>query len=237
MLIAITHWMVRSSAQIFGLRSGMIYLSGMVLCSLFVSACSINAQESPPSNENFSACSGVFAFRNTGGWRDDEAVKIYDENGDIWYMAAFHRPEFDGLTDTGPNQIRPFLLFRGDYTPVFRCVSYSRHWYAVIVVEDEQNPVIKYILRNDSLFEWQSWDRYYLGKWIRFNPKTNPLRKDINSTDIIDFPGEETRTRASKLEGHWMKLEWTTQTGETQSGWIKWRDEKTNRVLVWFPYA
>jgi hypothetical protein len=237
MIAVFTHWIVRSSAQIFGLRIGMIHLSGVVLCSCIVSACSIIAQESPPSKEKFSACLGVFAFRNAGWEKEGDTVKIYDRNGNIWYAAGFHKEGFDSQGDAGPNKIKPLVLFAGDYRPVFRCVSYSRNWYAVVVVEDEQNPVIKYMLRSDSLFEWQSWHEYYLGKWIRFNSKANPLRDDINSMVVIDFPGEETRTRASKLEGDWMKLEWTTQNGAAQSGWIKWRDEKTNRVLVWFPYA
>jgi len=172
-----------------------------------------------------------------GGWREDVAVTIYDEDGQIWYEAEFNREGFDVLRDAGPNTIRPLILIYGDYVPVFRCVSYSRNWYAVIVVEDEKNPVTKYMLRNNSLFEWQSWDEYYLGKWIRFEQDENPPRTTINSKENLEPPEQNTPTRATQINGDWMQLEWTTLNGEAKSGWIKWRDEKTNRVLVWLPYS
>ncbi len=220
-----------------GVRMSVIYFVALLLFTAFCVACGVNAQSSPPSQEKFSDCSGVFAFRNTGGWKKDVAVEIYDQDGRIWYRAEFNREGFDSGRDAGPNKIRPFVLVQGDYTPVFRCVSYSRNWYAVLVVEDEYNPVIKYMLRNDSLFEWKSWDQYYLGRWIRFDSKTNPLRTTIDSPDILEFPGQDTPTRMSSLDGDWMRLEWTDGIGEKRSGWIKWRDGKTKRVLVWFPYA
>ena len=213
-----------------------VYLAGLVFCLCVLPACRIDAQQSPPNSETFSECSGVFAFKNTGGWREDVAVTIYDRDGQIWYEAEFNREGFDVLRDAGPNKIRPLILIYGDYVPVFRCVSYSRNWYAVIVIEDEMNPVIQYMLRNDSLFEWQSWDTYYLGKWIRFNEKENPLRTDINSTEIIEPPSQDIPTRASKINGDWMKLEWTAKGGEERNGWIKWR-ENANQVVVWFPYS
>lgn len=213
------------------------YLAAIVICYCVLPACRIDAQQSPPKSEKFSTCSGVFAFQNIGGWREDVAVTIYDEDGQVWYMSEFNREGFDVLRDAGPNKISPLVLIYGDYVPVLRCVSYSRNWYAVIVVEDDQNPVIKYMLRNDSLFAWQSWDTYYLGKWIRFDQKGNPLRTNINSTEIIETPSQDTPTRATRISGDWIKLEWSTKTGEKQSGWIKWRDENNNRILVGFPYS
>lgn len=209
----------------------------IVFCLCQLAACDIDPQNFPPKSEEFSGCDGVFAFRNTGGWREDVAVKIYDEDGKIWYKAEFNREGFDDLRDAGPNKISPLVLIYGDYVPVFRCASYSRNWYAVIVVEGEKNPVIKYMLRNDSLFAWQSWDTYYLGKWIRFDQKENPLRTNINSTEIIESPSQDTPTRATRISGDWIKLEWSTKSGENQGGWIKWRDENNNRILVGFPYS
>lgn len=220
-----------------GVRMRVIYLVALLLFTVFCAACGVNAQNSPPSLEKFSECSGVFAFRNTGGWKKDVAVEIYDQDGNTWYRAEFNKEGFDSGRDAGPNKIIPLILEQGDYTPVFRCVSYSKNWYAVLVVEDDLNPVVKYMLRHDSLFEWKSWDHYYFGRWIKFDPKTNPLHTNIDSSDILEFPSQDTPTRMSNLEGDWMKLEWLNGTGEKLSGWIKWRDENTNRVIVSFPYA
>lgn len=214
-----------------------VCLAAIVMCYCVLPACRIDAQHSPPKNEEFTKCSGVFAFQNTGGWPADASVTIYDEDGQVWYKSEFNREGFDVLRDAGPNTISPLVLIYGDYVPVFRCVSYSRNWYAVIVVEDDRNPVIKYMLRNDALFAWQSWDTYYLGKWIRFDQIGNPLRTNMNSTEIIEAPSQDTPTRATQISGDWIKLEWPTKTGEKQSGWIKWRDENNNRILVGFPYS
>ncbi len=230
--------LVVSRALRFSLDSCWAYpFAFILLCLCVLPACSIDVQKSPPKSEEFSDCSGVFAFRNTGAEKEGNAVKIYDGEGKVWYAAEFHEEGFDSRGDAGPNRIKPLVLFAGDYVPVFRCVSYSRNWYAVIVEEDEKNPVIKYMLRNDSLFSWQSWNTYFLGKWIRFEKNENPLRAHIDSAEIIEAPDQDTPTRATRINGDRMKLEWTTPSGETHSGWINWRDEETNQVKVWFPYS
>lgn len=228
--------MIPAYSNILFSRLRTVCFAGIISFSFVLSACSINAQSSPPSKEEFTDCSGVYAFRNTGNEKEGDAVKIYDKEGHIWYRSPYHVQGFDSQGDAGPNKIKPLVLFAGDYTPVFRCVSYSRNWYAVIVVEDERDPVIKFMLRSDPLFDWQSWDTYYLDNWIRFDPEENPLRASINSADIIGFPGQDVPVHASKLDGDWMKLEWTTPNGEKRNGWIKWRDESTNRIMVSFPY-
>jgi hypothetical protein len=212
-------------------------LVAALICAGIIAGCGINAQLPPPGQEAFADCTGVFEFRNKPGYGKDASVNVYDEDGSIWYRAEFNKDGFDALRDAGPNPITPLVHFQGEYTPVFRCVSRSANWYAVVVVEDDSNPIVKYMRRDDGTFEYKSWNQYFEKKWIRFDAKVNPLRPTVDSNVILEFPGEDIRMTMTTLDGDWMKLEWTNDSGEARTGWIRWRDGRSNRIIVSFPYA
>jgi hypothetical protein len=217
-------------------------LQFLLLFTLVISGCRTTADTPPPSREKFDECSGVVAFKTTEQWGENAAVRVYDENAAIWYMAEFNRPEFNAIRHMGPNPISPLTFIRGSYTPEFRCAGTSPNWFRVIAVEADRDPVLKYIRRSDRMFEWKPWDQYFLRRYIRFDRQANPLYLRRGGGEQISPADNIEHFYAAKLEGDWLQLDWKERAFiagrnavEQKTGWIKWRDPETGRVIA-FPH-
>jgi hypothetical protein len=212
---------------------------GILLTLLVTLACGPNNEIPPPSREKFSECSGVIAFRSGEEWTDTAAVRVYSEDATIWYSADFKRPEFNAIRDMGPNPIAPLAFVRGGYSPEFRCTGSSPNWFRVIATEAAGNPLIKYIRRNDRLFEWKAWDQYYLMRYIRFDQEKNPLYAKRGGGEVVVPPKEIEHFRAAKLEGDWLQVDWKERRfvdgrniAEQKTAWLKWRDPTKDTILA-----
>lgn len=214
----------------------------LVLAVSLMLACTPSSEIPPPDREKFAECSGVIAFKTTESWGDDAAVKVYDEKGAIWYRAEFKRPDFNAVRDNGPNPIAPLTLVRGEYAPEFRCIGSSPNWFRVIATESTRESEIKYLRRNDRMFEWKAWDHYFLRRYIRFDRDLNPLYLRRGGGETLEPREGIEHFYGAKLEGDWLQVDWKERgmidgrnVVDQKSGWIKWRDAEKNRVIA-FPW-
>jgi len=198
-----------------------------------------------PEASKFGSADAVLVFRNTGRWNEGDSVRIYDDKGLVWYKAPFTIPNFQYSKDAGPNRIRPFSIERGDFSPEFRCIGISSHWYEVVVDEVATPRIRKFIKRGDPLFEFKNWSEYYINNGVTFRFKQTNVFASPDGEILKIVALVRPTVRAVDMKGDWLQISWekgsytaaqpeSPDFGQKNSGWVRWREgEKFLVSLAW----
>ncbi len=207
----------------------------MILVIIVVATPTVRAQtdRSNPSEVIFASEIDLISL-DTGSYGKNihsDTVRIYNADGGLWceYSLLDSHPLFYGH------------LGRKDFSPIFpikfalfRLTGVSDYWYRVEV--NTKTGAEKFVRRSDPFLKRVSIaDAILRARGLKFNSRTNPIRREPEGTPVaFDWrKGGIIRAVAHSSE-NWIQVEVVQpKDGPVKFGWIKWKD-KGNKLLISF---
>ena len=163
----------------------------------------------------------------TDKYTRQDTVKIYNEDGSLWYKFSYFYDDSDGEFDYYNKNFSP-LAFHPDYFLLaLKVTRIEKNRYEVLV--NENTELYKYIKKEDSFLKYESWKDHVLNVYaVDFEAEKNPLRKEpnIQATQIPYI--SDNFYQPKRIDGNWLQVIWKEKQ-DTSSGWIKWKE---NRQLL-----
>lgn len=160
----------------------------------------------------------------TDKYTQQDTVKIYNEDGSIWYKFSYFYDDSDGEFDFYNKNFSP-LAFHPDYFLLaLKVTRIEKKRYEVIV--NENTELKKYIKKEELFLKYESWKEHVLNVYaVDFEAEKNPLRKEpnIQSTQIPYI--SDNFYQPKRIDGNWLQVNWKEKQ-DTYSGWIKWKDNQ-----------
>lgn len=194
-----------------------------------------------PNKEVFTQIDAVIVFQ----WDEDilrqegGLIRIYDSSGEVWHTINYYDDSMEAMSEPG-GKFRPYNFQSGNFRLQMRCTGKSANWYEV-VVQEETNPLVRrYIQADNPLLKFRTWEQYLIGNNnLNFNPKSNPVLSSPNGErKRVEIESVLKNWTATAIQGDWIKIQWGPLTGDNRvrpqnilnSGWIRWRHNDT--ILV-----
>lgn len=153
---------------------------------------------------------------------EDAPISLYNDDGSRWRKFSFTDEFHD-------DSIRPYAIKPESIVLVLRGVRMSADRYAVIVNEKRQ--LQKFVKRGDTNFVFQPWPEHILTLFaVGFNPSANPIRQSPSEgSGTITFQ-KEMFYHPVKCQGQWLMI----KDDKGKTGWIRWKDEKGELIIMPF---
>src|SRR5262249_34731698 len=174
---------------------------------------------------------------------ENSTVKLFNENGSIWYEFSFDEDDREHPFDPARTDFSPFAIHLDYFLLVFKCVGEDANRFEVIV--DETTGARKFIRKSDHTFKYQTWEDHILNLFaVDFDRAKNRLR---NAPSIRAVPVQAPKDvffHPVKIERNWLRVRWdVSETEGVKSirgkkkigyGWIKWKEG--NNIIIEFYY-
>ncbi len=172
----------------------------------------------------------------TDGYDKDDFVRIYNEDGSLWYKFTFYDNEAFRRTN---DAFKPFAFHQDYFVLALKCIGKREGRFEVIV--NEETRMKKYVRVDDPVLKLQTWEEHILQVFaVDFNRKDNPvLETSGGQMKSIDFPKGVT-FHPVEVRGEWLKIRWngTEQTGDknisNNFGWIKWKKDGAISIELFY---
>lgn len=193
----------------------------------------------PPSKSVFTPTDAIVVFQ----W-DEEVIKqakgliyFYDDTGAVWHVVNYFDDSMESMSEPG-GKFRPFSFRVGNFRLKMQCTGKSANWYEVIVEEEVDPKVKKYVRADDPLLKLQSWEEYVLSFYnVKFDQKVNPILKTPagKPRNVDTLSNDIWRVVPVKVRGEWLMIRWEKTQNKKSStskvkphtqanfGWIRWR--------------
>jgi len=161
-------------------------------------------------------------------YSEKDTIKIYNEDGTLWYKFSYFYDDSDGEYDYYNKDFSP-LAFHPDYFLLALNVSkIEKNRYEVVVNKNTQ--LKKYINKEESFLEYENWKEHVLNVYaVDFDSEQNPLRKkpNIKATQISYI--SDNLYQPKRIEGNWLQVTWKEKR-KTYFGWIIWKED--HKLLI-----
>lgn len=161
----------------------------------------------------------------TGSYARGDTVKLYNEDGSLWYQLAFYDNDWaSGL----PSEFRPRAFHPDAVILAFDVVEDLGPAYRVIV--NKETGLRKRIPKS-SFLKFQTWEEYVLGSFaVGFDTIANPMRRTPNGEREANPRSGDHPFRPVSIQGEWLQIKWGREGAESHA-WIRWRE--VNRLLIY----
>ncbi|QTY27568.1 hypothetical protein [Flavobacterium sp. CS20] len=180
---------------------------------------------------NFSNKNGLITLKKDFNIAD--TLEILNEDGTIWYQFSFKYNDSDGKYDFYNESFRPFAFHPDTFTLALRTTSTRDNFYKVVV--NEETGLEKFIdIKNQEPLVFYTWRDYILNAYsVEFNDKENPILETIAGKPLEINSSNNYHISPKEIQDNWLKLEVKLiESNKTYSGWIKWKDLDTGKILI-----
>ena len=166
----------------------------------------------------------------TDKYTQQDTVKIYNEDGSLWYKFTYFYDDSDGEFEYYNKNFNP-LAFHPDYFLLALKVSQiEKNRYKVIV--NENTELNKYIKKGESFLKFENWRKHVLDVYaVEFEAKENPLRKEPNEQANRIRYNSDNLYQPKKIKGNWLQVVWKEKQ-DKYSGWIKWKEDQELLIKI-----
>ena len=159
----------------------------------------------------------------------EKPLLFYNENEEVWAMAAF-----EGNYKKQLSQLTPFAIDDEAYFLILNCLGRANGYYKVVV--NEKIKEAKYIREDDSAFKLQTWEEHIVGCFsVDFDQVANPIKAEPLSTAKTIAYVKDEFYHPVKIQGNWLLVKWGTEAKYIY-GWIRWK-EGTTLIIELFYFA
>lgn len=162
----------------------------------------------------------------------EDTVKIYDQDGALWYKFTFFYDDSDGKFDYPNKGFQPFAFHPDNFLLVLVVVSENEDRYEVVV--NEGTGLKKFIKKGASGLMFQTWEEHIVNVFaVDFDPKSNPIFADpLKGSAKINYDNNEYYYPV-KVKDNWLQIRWGEE-GDYDYGWIMWKYKK--KLLIELSY-
>jgi len=177
----------------------------LALLLIIFSCCKTSATNQVNGNNMTVGSSIGVVTLNKEGYGRNDLVRIYNEDGSLWYQFSYYYDNSDGDFEYANNSIRLFAFHPDYFLLALKCAGRANGRYEVVV--NEETGLRKYVRDDDPALKFETWGEHVSGIIaIGFNSETNPLRKEpegqlksVSFTERVVFQPVEVR-------GDWLKI-------------------------------
>jgi len=168
-----------------------------------------------------------------GDYTERDTVKLYNDDGSLWYRFTYYYDDSDGKWDYPNEEFRP-RAFHPDYFSLGLDVVADVGTAYVVVVNNDTG--VKKRIPKAPFLRFVTWEQYVLGSFaVSFDTASNPIRTAPRAKASVVRHDREDVDHPVLIQGDWLRVRWGRE-GAWSYGWLRWRNGGRLAVYV-HPFA